>query len=328
MSSDLAYIITPDGVSGVYKNLPFNFSASHINYNSLMSCITTRNMDNFNSLLYPTNTVKAKLSKSISEIKVGEYTVTVTSDCVMVNGVKLQDSIVKRILDTINKGLDCKNLVYFLINTMSLPSSLANDIYTWCEHSKLPITDDGYILAWKRVNDNYRSFYDNKTEHKIGFPVSIPRRMCDDNRNNTCSTGLHFCSQTYLNTYHGGQGKILLLKIHPADIVSIPVEYKNEKGRACRYIVLAEVSDKDILTKLESNSETPDLVLDQPVISTAEAINSVKEYSDEFYEGYNIGYKDGRHATISVVKTSKEFSQGYNYGYIDGKRHARKYTSL
>ena len=33
----------------------------------------------------------------------------------------------------------------------------------------------------------------------------------------------------------------MLLKINPADVVSIPIDYNNSKGRCCRYEVIKEL---------------------------------------------------------------------------------------
>ena len=70
--------------------------------------------------------------------------------------------------------------------------------------------------------------------------LTMPRNKVDDNRDRTCSYGLHFCSMSYLPAYYGGRGRVLLVKIDPADVVSIPSDYDNAKGRAMRYQVVGE----------------------------------------------------------------------------------------
>jgi hypothetical protein len=70
----------------------------------------------------------------------------------------------------------------------------------------------------------------------------MDRNTVDDDQNRTCSTGLHFCSKEYLGSF-GGQ-RILILKINPRDVVSIPTDYNASKGRACRYEIADEI-DKD-----------------------------------------------------------------------------------
>ena len=67
----------------------------------------------------------------------------------------------------------------------------------------------------------------------------MERNQVDDDQNQTCSTGLHFCSQEYLN--HFGGARTVIVKINPRDVVSIPNDYNNSKGRACRYEVIGEL---------------------------------------------------------------------------------------
>jgi len=68
----------------------------------------------------------------------------------------------------------------------------------------------------------------------------MERNSVDDNPNNTCSTGLHFCSLEYLKGFWGTSGHTMIIKINPMDVVSIPVDYDNSKGRCCRYVVVDE----------------------------------------------------------------------------------------
>jgi hypothetical protein len=59
--------------------------------------------------------------------------------------------------------------------------------------------------------------------------------------NNTCSTGLHFCSKEYLDHFGGHDSRTVILKINPRDVVSIPADYNATKGRTCRYEVIGEL---------------------------------------------------------------------------------------
>jgi hypothetical protein len=70
----------------------------------------------------------------------------------------------------------------------------------------------------------------------------MERNLVDDDQNRTCSTGLHFCSKDYLN--HFGGERIVILKINPRDVVSIPNDYNDSKGRCARYEIVDEI-DKD-----------------------------------------------------------------------------------
>jgi hypothetical protein len=76
-------------------------------------------------------------------------------------------------------------------------------------------------------------------DNSVGQVVEMERNQVDDDQNRTCSTGLHFCSQEYLNHFSGEH--TMIVKINPADVVSIPNDYNDSKGRACRYEVIGEL---------------------------------------------------------------------------------------
>ena len=150
----------------------------------------------------------------------------------------------------------------------------------------------------------------------------MPRHKVDDRSENTCSHGLHFCSQSYLPHYAGGTGRILLLKIDPADVVSIPTDYNNAKGRACKYWVEADLSREQ---QLVVEDYTSPKVLNQPVLVDLTDVNTTPMYKT----GYTVGYKDGRgkQRKYKSLVTSKngistDYKVGYEAGFAEGK--ARK----
>lgn len=128
------------------------------------------------------------------------------------------------------------------------------EIYDFCKAMDFEITDDGCILAYKKVRADLGSVYDNgKTKHEIGKYTEV--EVFDTNRENTCSQGLHFCSRNYLDRYSGE--KVIIVKVDPRDIVSIPVDYNFEKGRCCRYLVVGILEEGKTLaeTDIEKMSE-------------------------------------------------------------------------
>jgi hypothetical protein len=72
----------------------------------------------------------------------------------------------------------------------------------------------------------------------------MPRNAVDEDKERTCSYGLHFCSIQYLPSFTDSDGgKTMIVKINPKDVVAIPADYNNTKGRACKYEVVAEYKD-------------------------------------------------------------------------------------
>jgi len=112
-------------------------------------------------------------------------------------------------------------------------------LYGFLEKNRLPITGDGHFLAYKKVRDNFMDVYTGTMDNSVGKFVEMERNQVNDDKNQTCSAGLHFCSESYLN--HFGGERTVIVKINPRDVVSIPTDYDNAKGRACRYEVIGEV---------------------------------------------------------------------------------------
>lgn len=178
--------------------------------------------------------------------KITEGKVQVGSDEVRYNGEKVGGVMVDRILAAFNDGLDIRPLCRFMDRLNQNPTFTAREeMYLWLESGNLPITADGCFLAFKKVNDEYRSYHaspDGSHElHAVGCKPSMPREKVDPDRHNTCSRGYHFCSYDYLNSYVGDSGHVMVVKVAPEDVVAIPSDYHNTKGRAWTYEVVDEV---------------------------------------------------------------------------------------
>jgi hypothetical protein len=104
-------------------------------------------------------------------------------------------------------------------------------------------------LAYKKVSEDYKDVYSGTFDNSVGKVCEMERNQVDDDKDRTCSVGLHFCSQEYLN--HFGGERTMILKINPRDVVSIPSDYHNSKGRCSRYEVIGElgVNPNDAFTQ-------------------------------------------------------------------------------
>ncbi len=123
---------------------------------------------------------------------------------------------------------------------MKNPSKRAVDeLYGFLEKNSLPLTSDGHFLAYKKVRENFFDVHSGTMRNAPGDIVEMERNQVDDNKDNTCSTGLHFCGMSYLS--HFGGERTVIVKINPRDVVSIPSDYNDAKGRACRYEVIGEL---------------------------------------------------------------------------------------
>ena len=157
----------------------------------------------------------------------------------------MHGAIVNRMVQMLQEEFPIEPLVLFMENMMQNPSYRAvNELYGFLEKNNLPITPDGHFLAYKKVREDYKDVYSGKFDNSVGQVVEMERNQVNDDKNQTCSAGLHFCSQGYLG--HFGGERVMILKINPRDVVSIPTDYDNSKGRACRYEVIGEVGVREV----------------------------------------------------------------------------------
>ena len=162
---------------------------------------------------------------------------------VVANGEELHGFLVDTIIKAVEQGLPLEPLGMFQANVLENPDPRARaDLYEFCAKSGLPITDDGQIIAYKIIAENYHDIYSGTVDHSVGLTVSMPRDQCDPDPGKTCSTGLHFCSAAYLPHYGTGKGsRIVLVKVHPRDVTAFPTDYNNAKARCCQYQVVQEI---------------------------------------------------------------------------------------
>lgn len=169
--------------------------------------------------------------------------VTVGHDGLLFNGEPMDNLLTSKIWGLLQRGQPATPWLNFLKRLQHNPNeAVREELFEWLERSGMPITPDGYFLAYKKVRTDYFSFYDNATLNKVGTTIFLPRDMCDINHLRMCSSGLHFCSWGYLPSYFGPEGRVLILKINPADVIACGTV---QKGRACRYTIVDEVPEEE-----------------------------------------------------------------------------------
>lgn len=188
---------------------------------------------------------------------------------VRLNGVEVKGRIAAKIRDvkaTIGEA-GVAPWAAFLKRMRANPSqdSVA-ELVEWVEGSDLGIFPDGRFVAYKVVKADYTDCRTGTFDNSVGTVVAMPggRADVDPNRRNLCSTGLHFCSKGYLTSfsYNRHDRRVMILAVDPADVVSIPADYNNTKGRAWKYEVVGEVDASDDALAKEWNLVSYDYGID------------------------------------------------------------------
>jgi len=291
---------------------PYTVDANHQNWDEIVDAVRDNNFGIIPGLI--------NLAKAVQEF-VGFSNIVVNAEygTITYAGTPLHTAIVDHIFRMKDEGFDIKPMLRFLDNLMANPSKRAVDeLYGFLQYGKMPITEDGCFIAYKRVRDDYKSVHDGKTDNTPGTRLDMPRNLVNENSNETCSTGLHFCSHEYLKSFSGE--KVVILKINPRDVVSIPADYNNTKGRACGYDIIGELTPDEVKKALSEN-----VFVDAVYGAVAEkATTGPKAGASAFYHGYETGYNAGisgadyDDGNNFLGRQADAYEEGYAKGYHHG----------
>ena len=236
MNNDQApgFIITDKSVTLLWKGeSPRVIHSNHINFNEIREKIKRKDWAAAYELSNPKNTIE-KFSSGRIEVVNGQ---------ILWKGEELHGEFVKRVLKLRREGFDIDPMLNFLDKLQDNPSMVAREeLPLFMEASNLPICSDGDFYAYKIVSKDFKDLYTGKIDNSVGQEPKMDRKDVDDNRNKTCSKGLHFAALEYISNYYGSKGDaVIVLKINPSEVVSIPNDYKNQKGRTCRYLVVDHI---------------------------------------------------------------------------------------
>ena len=212
---------------------PLVIDASHMNFHAVVDAIKAGNFEEAVELASVQNFVAA----------MSDGKVAVNQDGVTYMGQPITGYLADKMVTFSNEGLPLEHYCRFLDNLMGNPSMVSrNELFMFLEAADLPITPDGCFLAYKAVRADYTDKHSGKFSNAPGCAHSMPRSNVNDDRNVTCSYGFHAAAYEYARGFMSSDGdRLVAVKINPADVVSVPSDYANQKLRTCRYEVMFEV---------------------------------------------------------------------------------------
>jgi hypothetical protein len=225
------FMFVDGNLTVVLKNKSHQVLPDHLNYKMIMEALPTASEDELLGMV--------DVETAVASFSDGR--VTVENGVVKFDGDEVHGSISKRILEFMKNGLPFEPLVQFLHNVMENPSMQSQrELYDFLEHENLPITEDGYFLAYKAVRSDFKDKYRGVFDNSVGQVCEMVRAKVDDNREAGCSQGLHAGALSYVASYGSVDSgdKIVIVKINPKDVVSVPKDCDCQKLRTCRYEVV------------------------------------------------------------------------------------------
>lgn len=243
MTTTYPFIVTDEQINITIKGVPHSYADHEREYTQIVEAIKS-----------PQNQDEAIARIGDRAASVAEYVGAVTQLQVRGNELYFGDEIVtgklaRRVMDMMAKGFPVEPLALFIENLYQNPSyRVVQKMWDFMEYGKLPVTPDGHFLAYKRVKygtiDGKKVLVDchsGKICNEVGQIVKMDRRKVNEDPEQTCSYGLHACSHEYLKSFSGDA--TVTVKINPANVVAIPVDYNHTKLRCSEYEVIEQLPE-------------------------------------------------------------------------------------
>lgn len=230
-------------------------SQDNANYGRVVSILTGTPIDQIDEaalleLLIPALSVGKNLNR-LSE------RVAFDGANILFDGDVVADAIAEHILRIVKEGGNpdsYKALVAFMEKLYTNPSeSSRNSLYDFIVRHNITIDPDGDFYAYKGVKSDLGSVWEGfgivdgvsmngSLPNKPGSILEIPRSKVNADNAIGCGTGLH--AGTYAYAEGWARGVLLLVKINPRDVVSVPSCSSYQKLRTCRYKVISQTTQQ------------------------------------------------------------------------------------
>ena len=267
----------------ILKNKAHQVIPDHTNYKLILEALPTATEDELLELV--------DIEKAIATFSQGQ--VSIVNGKVMFEGEEVHGSISKRIIEFMSKGLPFQPLVNFLENLMKNPSMQSQqELYDFLEHENLPVTEDGCFLAYKAVNSDFKDKWKGTFDNKVGQVCEMRRAKVDDNRKVGCSQGLHAGALNYVANYGNVDAgdNIVIVKINPEDVVSVPSDCNCEKLRTCKYEVVGLYQGELPKPLYKAEFEADSYVDDEEYQTVYDEYN--EDYWDQFEDDDEDSYEE------------------------------------
>jgi hypothetical protein len=116
-------------------------------------------------------------------------------------------------------------------------------LFTFLAHENLPITSDGCFIGYKAVRSDYRDKHSGSFDNSPGQQPRMRRADVQFDPAVGCSTGLHIGTYDFAKGFCNDDDRLVICKVDPADVVSVPSECQYSKLRASTYLVLCDAEE-------------------------------------------------------------------------------------
>lgn len=167
------------------------------------------------------------------------FSVSSDGHIVLDGKIRVRDSMHEHLCEMARNKINPEGMVNFYLRLAENPSPNSVDqLSRFLNSAGIPIMRDGTMLLYKRVRADFTDVHTGTLDNSVGKTVALPRHKVEDNPNQHCSFGLHAGNMDYVSDFGNQEDPIVIVRIDPADVVSVPNDASYGKIRVCKYTVV------------------------------------------------------------------------------------------
>lgn len=275
----MQYIINSNGIVLFIDNKPLKFERGSMQYAKILEKFDLPEAEQDAA-------IREVIQKTSPNAEKNGF--KISPESVSYLGEELPQSLADKVRAIHEEGLPLSLFEKFWQNLQLNPSSSSvRELYEFLEYKELPLTEDGCFLAYKGLDSNFWSISGNKETkvisgevnssgnifNGVGEKIEVRRWDVDDNRANHCSFGLHVGSLDYARGF--SQGTVVVVKINPKDVVSVPNDCNCQKCRVSAYEVVS-IFEQEITAPVVDADNNP--IEDESNANRSDFIDRVANY--------------------------------------------------
>lgn len=210
----------------------------HPAHDELWEAVKNENTEAFLELYTIENKIKKDFEGTAIRIENG---------AVYYGQTQLNNAITDAILEYLSDGEPVEHLVRFLDKSLDNPSEdSVEQLYNFTKTHGLQITDEGDLVGYKSVRDDYLDHHSGEYLNEVGESHKMPRSSVLDDPSRSCGPGFHVGTLEYAKGFKSHiSHRVMICKVNPRDVVSIPNGHisnaNHQKVRVARYKVIGEM---------------------------------------------------------------------------------------
>lgn len=246
----LDYALGENSITILHQGKPNIITSDRVNYRAIINAVKEDNKELVFELLDEAQTI----------ISLTEGRVRIEGQKVYFDDQEIHGALVNKLTHMLESGFtNLTGWMKFTEKLMSNPSMKSREqSYPFIARTDILITENGNCKGYKGVRNDFRDKYSGNFDNSPGMKHKMPRRDVDDDVDNGCSYGFHIGSHKYADGWGGSDGKLMIVEFNPKHIVSVPHCSNHEKLRVCKYKVLEECTDRQVLKYTNGNHDDTD----------------------------------------------------------------------